>query len=86
MVEAAARQTEQQDSKSESSSSVASSFAARKFLECACDDYDSSVQDDPEEDAPACDSLNIRSAGDNDSESSISSVASSAIEGRMSRN
>ena len=72
------------DVKSDFSSSVASSVTARKFLEFVCHDCGSSVEGDPDEDAPACSSLNLGSADDNDSVGSISSAAESAIERRMS--
>ena len=66
-------QIDLQDVRSDSSLSVASSVAAFKFLELVCDDCGSSVQDDSDYPAPACSSLNLGSADDNDSESSIGS-------------
>ena len=66
-------QIDLQDVRSDSSLSVASSVAAFKFLELVCDDSGSSVQDDSDYPAPACSSLNLGSADDNDSESSIGS-------------
>ena len=72
------------DVKSDFSSSVASSVTALKFFEFVCHDCGSSVEGDPDEDAPACSSLNLGSADDNDSVGSISSAAESAIERRMS--
>ena len=74
------------DVKSDFSSSVASSVTALKFLEFVCHDCGSSVEGDPDEDAPACSSLDLGSADDNDSVGSISSAAESAIERRMSAN
>ena len=74
------------DVKSDSSSSVTSSVAAHKFLEFVYDECDSLVEIDLDDDAPACSSLDLRSVDDNDSVSSTSSVAESAIELCVSAN
>ena len=72
------------DVKSDSSSSAASSVTARKFFEFVCDDCGSLIEGDPDEDAPACSSLNLGSEDENESVGSIISVAESAIERRVS--
>ena len=74
------------DVKSDSSSSVASFVTARESFEFVCDDCGSLIEGDPDEDAPACSSLNLGSDDENDSVGSISSVAESAIERRVSAN
>ena len=65
---------------------VPPTFAAFKFLGFVCDDCGSLIEGDPDEDAPACSSLNLGSEYENESVGSISSVAESAIERRVSAN
>ena len=56
-----------------SDSSVASSVTALKFFQYVCDTCGSSIEGDGDEGAPACSSIDLGSANDNDSESSIGS-------------
>ena len=72
------------DVKSDSNSSVASSVTALKFFEFVCDNCGSSAEGDRDEGAPACSSIDLGSEDENESVGSISSVAESAIERRVS--
>ena len=68
-------QIDLQDVRSDSGSSAASSFTARKFFEFVCDDCSSLIEGDPDEDAPACSSLNSEGEDEKESVGSIRSVA-----------
>ena len=72
------------DVKSDSNSSVASSVTALKFFEFVYDDCSSLIEDDSDEDAPACSSLNLGSEDENESVDSIRIVPESAIVRRVS--
>ena len=65
------------DVKSDSNSSVASSVTALKFFEFVYDDCSSLIEGDPDEDAPACSSLNSEGEDEKESVGSISSIADS---------
>ena len=56
-----------------SDSSDASSVTALKFFQYVCDNCGSSIEGDGDEGAPACSSIDLGSANDIDSESSIGS-------------